>query len=189
MSGAPRQPWKITSEAFECLLAQIHPDREIAAQRFASLHAKLVLFFTYNRCSQAEALADETLDRVARRIAEGQPVPDVNAFAHGVAKLVLLESHRQQRRERDLQSASRDFAPPGHDEQSLRCLENCLHRLSYRTRSLIVRYYSKTDANDRVRLASELGISLDALRTRVLRARRELEHCVTKCRENAAEMS
>ena len=118
MSRASRQPWTINREAFEQLLERIDPDPKIAAERFGSLHAKLVLFFTYNGCSHAESWADETLDRIAKRIAEGQPIPDVNAFAHGVAKLVLLEAQRQQLRERELHAGVQRLAPAGHDEQS-----------------------------------------------------------------------
>lgn len=181
-----RARWSINREAFQRLLEALDPDPDRAAQRFQALHSKLTLFFTYNRCANAEHWADESLDRVAKRLAEQQPVPDVNAYARGVARLVVLEAQKQEQRERDLLSAARYVPSQVHDEQVLGWLDHCLSGLSPDSRDLIFEYYSVKPSGDpagRRKLAERLGITTEALRTRALRIRRELESCITRCRE------
>ena len=192
LQNPPRERWSITPEAFQRLLQRLHPDPERAGELFQSLHSKLVLYFTYNRCSNAESWADETLDRVAKRLVEEQPIADLTAFARGVARLVLLEAQKQQQREREVLLAVQHIPAPAHDERALRCLDSCLAALLPGNRDLISRYYSSRDSARiaaRRKLAEQLGITVDALRTRALRIRRELELCVTRCREKGERPS
>lgn len=184
---SPRERWTLSNDAFKRLLERLDPDPDCAAERFRVLQSKLVLFFTYNRCTRAEYWADECLDRLAKRLAEDQPISDINAFARGIARLVLREAQKQQQRERESLLAIQHTPTRAHDEQALRCLDRCLTTLTRESRELISRYYSGQEASrspDRRKLAEELGLTIDGLRTRALRIRRELELCITCCREN-----
>jgi DNA-directed RNA polymerase specialized sigma24 family protein len=98
----------------------------------------------------------------------------------------LREAQKEQQRERESLLAVQHAPRRAHDEQALRCLDRCLTTLTPENRELISRYYSGQELRkpaDRQRLAEELGITVDALRTRALRIRRELELCITRCRE------
>lgn len=187
LKAGARERWNLTREAFERLLQRLDPDRQSAAEAFRDLQSKLVLFFTYNRCKTPDRWADVAMDRVAKRLAEEQSVPEINPFAYGVARLVLLEAQREEQRERELLGTSAQPATAGHDEDGLECLDRCIGQLSPENRNLILRYYAvrqPTAMRDRLRLAFELGISIEALRTRALRIRKELEQCVGRCRED-----
>ncbi|MGH9584161.1 MAG: hypothetical protein ACRD4O_14630 [Bryobacteraceae bacterium] len=75
--------------------------------------------------------------------------------------------------------------------RALTCLADCLAGLPEADRSLIVRYYSAEPSKligERRKLAEELGITIENLRTRTLRIRKALESCVTRCREGVPEV-
>ncbi|MGH9584162.1 MAG: hypothetical protein ACRD4O_14635 [Bryobacteraceae bacterium] len=66
-----RRRWTLTEGAFRVLIERLDPEPETAARRFQALHSKLSVYFTYERCSYPEHLADQTLDRVAKKLSEG----------------------------------------------------------------------------------------------------------------------
>lgn len=91
-----RKPaWTLTQDAMDCLLTRLHPNRDSAGQAYQELRGKVIVFFEGRRCAFPEELADETLNRVARKLAEGVPVVDPDRYALGVARKVLQESQRQ----------------------------------------------------------------------------------------------
>ena len=63
-------PESLRFEQFEALLQQLGPDREFAGTRYEQLRRRLISFFEYRHCRDAESLADRTLDRVARLLAK-----------------------------------------------------------------------------------------------------------------------
>ena len=90
----------LTSEMLERLLHWLAPERERAAERYQTLQWRLILFFQQNNCHIPDELADETMDRVARRLAEGENVLADN-YCFGVAKRVLQEYWRKRVREQE----------------------------------------------------------------------------------------
>ena len=66
----PSMPEPLGSEPFEALLLRLGSDRETAGERYLQLRQRLVAVFEYRHCPRPEELADETLDRVARRLQE-----------------------------------------------------------------------------------------------------------------------
>src|SRR5687767_9506003 len=106
---------------FEFLLERLDADREAAGQKYEGLRRKLIKFFEWNRCGPVEDLADETLDRVARRLARDD-VEDVLRFAWGVAQYVRQESARRTRREVALPDLPRTAQLRGSED-----LEGDLH--------------------------------------------------------------
>ena len=186
MSEIPqrRKRWSLTREALDALLGRLGEDRESAGSRFEALRHKLVQYFSYDGRAYPDRWADETLDRVAKRLAEGTAVDEVEIFARGVARMVLREARLLESRERSVKEPT--AADTSARERDARCLEDCIAALAPEARRLVEQYYlgsPESRVAARKMLAAKLGISMDALRSRALRIRRELENCVAACRE------
>src|SRR5262245_43479522 len=97
----------LSPRSFEKLLAFLAPDREAAGWRYEAIRRRLVTFFECRGCPRPEDLADEVIDRVARKVEEGGAViPSPEAYFYGVARNVERESWRGLQRERSLDEAS-----------------------------------------------------------------------------------
>lgn len=189
MPSHPGRGWTLTSEAFERLLARLGTDPETGGRQYDALRRKLVLFFSMRGAAGAEALADETIDRVARRLDEGEVVDQLRAYCFGVARRVLMENAKQ--RARELAFVDNRPAPaPARDEEAAdlerrsTCLTRCLRALSHEHRALIMGYYEGEGATylkERKVLAQRLGISYGALKTQAHRVRNQLEQCLRGC--------
>ena len=87
----------LTDEKFEALLRWLNSNREVVGEEYEAIRKKLVGMFTAEGFSDAEALADKTIDRVADRLAEieveyeGQPV----RYFRGVARNIIFEERRR----------------------------------------------------------------------------------------------
>jgi DNA-directed RNA polymerase specialized sigma24 family protein len=184
-----RGEWVLTQEAFDKLLAAFSPDRDEAASQYEALRIRLIRFFEWRSLALADNRADETLNRVARRIDEGQQVVNVVAYAYRVAYLIFLEAQKEPEvTEIDFNKAPRaDDVLPFTDnerEQRQQCFDLCLERLSSDQRNLLLNYYEeerRAKIERRKTLADQLKISLDALRIRVHRIRKGLEECIMNC--------
>ena len=169
------------------LLDWLDPNAERAARKYEKIRHGLISMFANRRCADAEDLADETIDRVARKLPKikANYLGDPARYFYGVAKHVFL-SHL--RRERPLAPLPPLPPLPQEDaaeaEQLHECLSKCLESLNPANRDLIIHYYAeqkraKIDA--RRELASQLGMKSSALRARMHRVRSALEKCVTEC--------
>jgi len=145
----------------------------------------LIRFFQWNRTEMPEELADEVLDRLARRLnLSSEQIQDPVRYAVGIARLLLQEQRRKNlRREKalaELQQSSLD-ADRREQERILQqeraeLLQQCLQSLPEQSRELIFRYYDVDEAADyRQQMARAYGISINALRNRALRIRMDLE--------------
>src|SRR5215831_4863105 len=85
----------MTPSAFGKLLACLHSDYEHAGEEYERIRRKLTLYFEGRRCSPADEYADEVINRVARKLDEGEEVRDLNRYVFGVARLLRLEILRQ----------------------------------------------------------------------------------------------
>lgn len=175
-------------EAFGKLLGLLGPDEHAAAMEYRRLHQRLARFFEWNGVADPAALADEALDRLGRRIAEersGQPVLSPGAFTLGIARLLLQEEARRQLREVETWHSwqIRDSASSPAAEEMDQALQHCLAKLPPERRTLIERYYASGElkkAKLHQALADDLGLTINALRNRALRARQDLEACMRK---------
>jgi DNA-directed RNA polymerase specialized sigma24 family protein len=180
---------EVTPESFEALLRFLDPDRDQAAVKYEAIRRRLVRLFEWRGFGEAEDLADETMDRVARRLQEGTKVHVTDPYGYfcGVAHLVSKEVARRVARERAaLEREDWQPAPPAGDEEEeddrLACLRHCLERLPDDQRLLVLRYHQEDDhIRSRQTLAEDLGVPMNALRIRVHRIRRKLEECVARC--------
>lgn len=177
--------WVLSQDEFDRLLLWLSPDgdRERAGERYEDIRHGLVNIFNYRGCVGAEDLADETINRVAKKLGEimdayqGEPEP----YFYGVAKKIYLEYIRRK-------PAPVPLPVPAEDSEELAerhdCLDECMGRLPPDGRELIVHYYqgekqAKIDA--RKELGERLKLNNNALRARAHRIRERLEKCVREC--------
>ena len=187
--------WTVTPEAFDSLLLSLDADRERAGSVYENLRRKLLEFFEARGSCTPEEHADETFDRVMRRMVEGEKIENPAGYCYGVAKFVWMEASRRLAKapiELDenaqfqtvpdtasLLEDSRDTV-----EQRLDCLESCLDSLAVETRQFIFDYYREEHGikiEQRKILAARLNTTLNALRLRASRLRRELAKCTDTC--------
>jgi DNA-directed RNA polymerase specialized sigma24 family protein len=186
MDDARLEPRRgLGEEALEGLLARLGPDRDVAAAEYQRLHRRLLAFFESHGSLEPERDADETLDRLARKLREGHAIRDVPAYLHGLARNVLRETWRRARREEGAREALRAVAPaPAPDARLWDCFDRCLAELDSERASLLVAYYSAARTSNRawrIELAASRGLSANALRIRVFRAREALRESLRRC--------
>lgn len=184
----PRRKWSLTREAFDDLLSALDADREQAAEKYLELRDNLVRFFEWRGAAFPDDHADETLNRVAKRIAAGEEVRNPTGYAVGVARLLLLEIIKERAREqvalKDSAYASENIDDGNSSGERLDCLRDCLGHLSADNRELIVQYYQGEKGDkiqNRKKLVERLGIPVNTLRMRALRVREKLQGCVEEC--------
>ena len=181
--------WSLTQEAFDKLLVCFSPDRDEAGKQYEITRAKLVRFFEWRASGAPEERVDETINRVARKIDEGQPIDNLIGYLYGVARLVFMEGLKEQERAPlPLETVDTShYAPLAEDEgpeSRLLCLDQCLETLPPESRNLILEYYQeekRAKIEIRKQLAERLRIPLNALRIRAHRIRLDLEKCLTEC--------
>src|SRR5689334_24730966 len=174
--------WVLTEELLNDLLAWLDPDREVAGQKYENVRRGLIKIFISNGCCDVEDLADETINRVAKKLTEIKDTydGDPSRYFYGVAKNIVHEAHR------------RRVPPPVPPETwktddvdpEYECLESCLDKLTPENRELVLEYYQdekKAKIDHRRQLAEKLGIAVNALRIRAFRIRNSLEVCVRTC--------
>lgn len=186
-STKPKQRWSLTGEALTKFLACLDADATRAGEQYEHIRLTLVKFFDWRRAQFPEELADEALNRVIRKVEEGETLRDVPSYCLGVARLVWRESLKRPENQRaDLEDIGPLAAPASENEEDERqaCFERCLRELSPENRQIILQYYQderRQKINNRLALTELLGIPLNALRSRVQRIRDRLEQCVMRC--------
>ena len=186
-----RTKWSLTPEAFGQLLATLDPDRERAGEKYEQIRRGLVCFFEWRGCPFPEEHADEALNRVARKLGEGDQISDPSTYVYGVARMLLLEIFREQERQRTALASlpQTSQTPPdaqGPDDTQLRydCFGECLDSLPPESREFILQYYQgerRAKIKNRKEQAAQLRIPPNALRLRARRLREKLEICVDEC--------
>lgn len=176
----------LTPEGFEALLKFLDPDdREHAGELYETSRRRLVRLFRWRGVGIPEDLADETINRAARRIAEGVKVTEPYSYFCGIAYRVYQEVLRREKKEKPPDVDEWPPRPPDEEEdvdERLECLRRCLDRLPEDQRILVLRYHQDEDhIRSRQELSRDLGIPMNALRIRVHRVRKKLEDCVRDC--------
>src|SRR5262249_44156616 len=143
---------------------------------------------------------DQTINRVARRLNEGQAITASNpaSYFYAVARNLWRERPAGPFTETAVDGnlppeAGADPTPPPLPERGgggrtperrLACLEKCLQRLSTKEHELIITYYQgegRAKIEARRRLANHLAISAGTLRLKACRIRSKLENGVNRC--------
>ncbi|MBD0373108.1 MAG: sigma-70 family RNA polymerase sigma factor [Pyrinomonadaceae bacterium] len=191
-SASTRRKWTLTQEAFDKLLDALGPDRERAGEIYLEIRNNLVRFFEWRGAPLPEDHADETFNRLAKRVAGGEEILNPMSYCLGVARLLLLEINKERVKEQQALSemttsqALHEAVDDGA-EARLECLRSCLETLSPDNRELIVQYYQGEKGakiENRKKLVERLGIPVNTLRMRALRLRERLQACVEDCLKN-----
>src|SRR5262249_9666057 len=171
-SKSRRKSWTLTKDALNLLLEALDIDRERAGSKYEMIRAKLMKFFECRGCVSPEDLADETINRVARRLYEGRQIwaAEPASYFYGVARNVLREywvsidrefepleqltpgSHPREDYRRQREAEAEKLEAEEHLEQ----LAACLDQLSPESRELILEYYEGEQA-ERIRRRKELA--------------------------------
>ena len=183
------QKWALTQESFDQLLLALGGgDRESGSQKYLEIRSNLTRFFEWRGCSIPEDHADETINRIAKKVAEGEQILNPAGYAMGVARLLLLEILKSRQREQsaltEIGQASEAYVDSDDGEGRLDCLRDCLQTLSADNRELILQYYQGEKGEkieNRKKLIDRLGIPVNTLRMRALRLRERLQGCVEQC--------
>jgi DNA-directed RNA polymerase specialized sigma24 family protein len=193
-----KKDWAITSQAFQGLLSWLDAGRDSGGERYVEIRQRLVSFFDRKNCSTPDDLADETLNRVARRLEEEGTIESdcPEKYCYTIARFVFLEYLRSAPRHNVPLDDSRKQSAPDYaaeiasddakmlKERMLLCLDQCTKKLESSKREIILRYYmgkERVKIENRRALAHELGITVNALSIRACRIRSKLESCVKEC--------
>jgi len=193
-----RRDWTLSPEAFGRLLRWLDEGDDSRGERYLEVRRRLRLYFDRKNCLSPDDLADETLNRVARKLDEKGSITGVSAlhYCYIVAKFVFLENLRNFKTERigtteDVREDPARVMPVsvnvGSDEgreKMFACLEKCLTELPGEDRELLLEYYrgeGRQKIEGRSKLAVRFGLSKNALTIRVARIRNRLEGCVRSC--------
>jgi DNA-directed RNA polymerase specialized sigma24 family protein len=188
-----RQKWTLTQDAFDKLLLSFGDDRDSGGKKYLEIRNNLTRFFEWRGCPFPEDHADETINRIAKRVAEGEQIQNPAGYAMGVARLLVLEIIKGRQREQvalnEITTTTTEVDTDTNDgEGRIDCLRQCLEGLSADNRQLIVEYYEGEKGDkiqNRKKLVEKLGIPVNTLRMRALRLRDRLQVCVEDCLSRA----
>jgi DNA-directed RNA polymerase specialized sigma24 family protein len=185
----------LSTVRFASFLAWLDSDPVTAAEKYLALRHKLVKIFERTQCGDPESLADEAMDRIAKKLGEGA-IHNLNSYAYAVAMKISLE----------IRKASGRFVSIDHNDwqdslvgdpdpekrivdairhaTSIQCMDRCLKRLPTGDHELLLQYYAgekQVRIQHRQELAEKRGTSLARLRSEVNTLREKLRGCVHRC--------
>ena len=181
-------------ETLAKVLSLLNPDEELAAVEYRKLHERLMRFFEWNNVEDPGVLADEAIDRLGKRALEAdleRGIRNASAFVLGVSRHLVQEERRRQAKGAEVKriwtAVTTMESESSESERIDEALQHCLADLKPDRRRLIQAYYGLSGA-DKVKahkkLAEENGLSLNALRNRALRVRKDLEVSIRNYLEN-----
>lgn len=195
-----KKDWTLNPEAFRQFLSWLDEGVDCNGARYLEMHRRLARYFDRRNCHSPDDLADETLNRVARKLEEKGGIVGVSPahYCYIVAKFVFLEFGRSREHNQTsldhAQGSGRVMASmavparPDVDavtkEKLFDCLERCLGKLQPKDRELILGYYrgeQRAKIERRSELAARFGVTMNALSIRACRIRSKLELCVNTC--------
>jgi DNA-directed RNA polymerase specialized sigma24 family protein len=183
----------LAESAFSRLLRWLDDGDDSHGAGYVHMRQRLVAYFERRGRTSADALVDETFNRVSRTLdVSGRVLVRPPArYCFIVARYVFLEDVRRERRCVPFDDGRGDLEP-GADavevqaltlrrERQLTTLECCLERLTQEQRDLVIEYYqgAKRQRIERRReIARRMGISMNALGIRMSRLRSRLHACM-----------
>jgi DNA-directed RNA polymerase specialized sigma24 family protein len=181
----------LNPDAFNQLLFWLDPDRERAGIKYEEIRLKLIKIFSRRGCTIPEDLTDDVIDRVMAKVEKLilSYVGDPTLYFLGVAQKVYLEYLKKKPAVEWKESSNHgeEVAPDDlgiYRERVFECLDHCLKGLDETSYKLIIGYYQgekRAKIDYRVELAKQLGLALNALRTRAHRIKTDVHKCLSKC--------
>ncbi len=189
-----KQVWELNRQSFEKMLDWLDKDREIAGQKYEAIRFRLIKVLNYRGCLEGESLADEVMDRVAKKIDtlaetyQGDPAfyflnVANKIYLEHLRKPVAVELSDNLADPSDTSSTEEDFQP------EFNCLSKCLESLPSAKRNFIRDYYQenkKKKLSNLQQIADSEGIEVTSLHMRAFRLRASLQKCVLDCLAEAA---
>lgn len=177
---------ELMPENFNDLLNWFSADREIAGEKYEEIRNGLIRFFYFKGCAEAEELADETINRVAKKLQVldlSNNVKPINLF-YGFASKIYLEYFNRIKKSEIEFNPDLHSLPPSSENTRQKCLEHCLTKLPDNGGDLIVEYFTFEKAKKtehRRQLAEKLQMEMGAFHTKIHRLKTILRQCIEKC--------
>lgn len=161
-----KKDWTLTPQALDRLLAWLDEGINSDGLRYLEMRRRLVSYFDRKNCATPDELADETLNRVARRLEEEGGVIESDTparYCYIVARFVFMEHLRDAQKDgallEDVRRRPRVGGPGAIEndvesevkEKMLDCLERCTGKLEAPNREIITQYYAGARAGCDVR--------------------------------------
>ena len=181
MIGA-RSKTPVEPEPGDRFMKLLGPDETSARARYELLSARLVKFFEWRHCSDADDLAQETMMRVFAKIEGGLELKydDNTPYFFAVAKNVLMEAQRTAAKApAPLEEGAHATEDAASQTEAHIALEQSLVRLSKEDRRLLIEYYLDGDRKD---LCRRYRLTEQNLRVRVHRRKEQVKKWVTSGR-------
>ena len=186
-----RKNTEITGEDFKNLLGCFSSDTEEAARKYEEIRRGLIDFFYYRGATDGESLADETINRVAKKLPTANFSENFKpaAYFYSFAAKIHLEDRRERLKiavniEEIESLAGPDNKLDEKDSAGAVCLEKCLAEHSPDESKILLRYYG-FERNERTQarrsLAEENRINIGLLHTKISRLKKTLRGCLKKC--------
>ena len=170
----------IEPESFDELLKRLEPDCSNPQEAYKRFRQRLVRFFQWRNCEDAEGHADDTVARLVKKQAEGLQIRADKPYAY-VYKIALNVFREYLRDKKNAEELKKHWKPPIYAADQYRlCTKQCLERMAGDRRELLERYYLSNET--RGTMAGDLGISVGALRLRIHRIKADLQDCYKQCR-------
>lgn len=174
----------LTDKKFQALLEWLSSNREEAGVQYEMIRNGLISMFAAKGLTDAEGLADETIDRVADRLSEIEPEYEGKPFHYfrGVARNVIFEAWR--RKEIPTESVPERPSRKLDVSEEYTCLLKCLKFLRSKDRDFILDYHVYEGADkitNHLVMAEEMNVTIANLRVKAFRTRSSLEKCVLDC--------
>lgn len=188
-----KKDWVPTQAAFRQFLSWLDEGVDSGGEKYLEMRRRLAAYFDRRNCLSADELADETLNRIARKLEELGTISDTPParYCYITARFVFLESIRRTGRDPSAPNGrradpaflvARPADPDAAERQRLLdCLERCLQALPQWDRQVILEYYrgeQRAKILRRREMAARLGLTVNALSIRACRIRDKLETCV-----------
>jgi len=177
----------LSQDDFDLLLKWFGPDRDASAKKYLEAHERLTRLFRFNGCNRPEDLADEVMDRIAKK-PPALDNPNVHiAVLLGYARNVLREHWRERTlvgEERDINEKPSVAGETAIKEISGRCLDGCLERLGEADRRFVLEYHKYEPGGKithRKAMAEKRQTTLNALRLKASRLKSLVATCVKRC--------
>lgn len=172
-----------SSTGFTKFLAFLSADEDEGARLYEDLRARLTRYFRLRGLNDCDEAADDALDRVMRKLEEGEEIKDYLRYSYGVARLVAIEKIKRRRAvsvDTDALVLSAPEDEPADEDARLDVLRTCLQKLDDQSRQLLLDYYDigPRRLDLRETLAQKNNLNINSLRLRVFRMKKQLQTCV-----------
>jgi DNA-directed RNA polymerase specialized sigma24 family protein len=181
---------EVAKENFDKLLDWLSHDRDEAGLRFEQIRDGLIRYFRLKGCHEPETLADESMNRVIKRIDTLDLMTGASSTSlfYGFANKVFLEYFRSDKKRTVQLSEAFEHISIGSahiaTNVAVDCLRECLNDLNILDGKLIVEYYSEEKQAKfelRRQLAMKKEMAMGALHTKIHRIKGILRPCVENC--------